>query len=90
MYEASGMALQYGWLSLLKLMALLSINLGLLNLLPIPMLDGGHIIFILAEMIRRKPVNQKFKEIASFVGLSILVLVMILVFKNDIENFIFR
>ena len=90
MYEASGMALQYGWLSLLKLMALLSINLGLLNLLPIPMLDGGHIIFILAEMIRRKPVNQRFKEIASFVGLSILVLVMILVFKNDIENFIFR
>ncbi len=90
MYEASGIALQYGWLSLLKLMALLSINLGLLNLLPIPMLDGGHILFILVEMIRRKPVNQRFKEIASFIGLSILVILMILVFKNDIENFIFK
>ncbi len=90
MYEASGIALSYGWLSLLKLMAILSINLGLLNLLPIPMLDGGHILFIIVESIRRKPVNQKFKEIVSFIGIMILVTVMILVFKNDIENFIFK
>ncbi|MBN2694024.1 RIP metalloprotease RseP [bacterium] len=90
MYEASGLALEYGWLSLLKLMAILSINLGLLNLLPIPMLDGGHILFILAESIRRKPVNQRFKEITSFIGLVCLILLMILVFKNDIENFIFK
>ena len=90
MYEASGLALEYGWVSLFKLMAVLSINLGLLNLLPIPMLDGGHILFILAEMIRRKPVNQRFKEITSFIGLMLLILVMILVFKNDIENFIFK
>ncbi len=90
MYEASGIALEYGWLSFLKLMAILSINLGLLNLLPIPMLDGGHILFILAEAIRRKPVNQRFKEITSFIGLVSLILLMILVFKNDIENFIFK
>jgi regulator of sigma E protease len=90
MYEASGIALSYGWLSLFKLMAILSINLGLLNLLPIPMLDGGHILFILVESIRRKPVNQKFKEVVSFIGIMILVTVMILVFKNDIENFIFK
>ena len=90
MYEASGMALAYGWLSLLKLMAILSINLGLLNLLPIPMLDGGHILFIIVESIRRKPVNQKFKEVVSFIGIMILITVMILVFKNDIENFIFK
>lgn len=90
MYEASGIALSYGWLSLLKLMAVLSINLGLLNLLPIPMLDGGHILFIIVETIRRKPVNQKFKEVVSFIGIMILLTVMILVFKNDIENFIFK
>ena len=90
MYEASGIALSYGWLSLLKLMAILSINLGLLNLLPIPMLDGGHILFIIVETIRRKPVNQKFKEVVSFIGIMILITVMILVFKNDIENFIFK
>lgn len=90
MYEASGIALQYGWLSMLKLMAIISINLGLLNLLPIPVLDGGHILFIIAESIRRKPVNQKFKEVTSFIGLMILILLMIFVFKNDIENFILK
>jgi regulator of sigma E protease len=69
-------------------MALLSINLGVLNLLPIPILDGGHLVFYLWELIFRKPVSMRAREIAQQVGLALLIGLMVLAFYNDIARYI--
>jgi len=65
-------------------MALLSINLAVLNLFPIPVLDGGHLMFFLIELVTGKEVNIKWRERAQQVGFFILVMLMIFVFYNDI------
>ncbi|MGY8961337.1 MAG: site-2 protease family protein, partial [Alphaproteobacteria bacterium] len=64
--------------------ALLSINLGLINLFPIPVLDGGHLVFYLAEAIRGRPLSERIQEWASMVGLSLVIGLMIFVTWNDI------
>ena len=71
------------------LIALLSINLGVLNLLPIPILDGGHLLFFLIEGILRKPLGERQRELAQQVGLVLLVGVMIFAFWNDLERIFF-
>lgn len=68
------------------LIAILSINLGVLNLLPIPILDGGHLLFFLIEGILRKPLAERQREVAQQVGLVLLVGVMIFAFWNDLER----
>ena len=73
-----------GFAVLLSFAALLSINLGILNLLPIPILDGGHLLFYLIEFIKRKPLSIKTMEIAQSIGLATLILLMLLVTYNDI------
>jgi len=65
-------------------MALLSINLAVLNLFPIPVLDGGHLLFFLIELVTGKEVNIRWRERAQQVGFFILVMLMIFVFYNDI------
>jgi regulator of sigma E protease len=65
----------------------LSINLGLLNLLPIPVLDGGHIFFFLIEMIKGKPLSERSRERAQQVGLFMLLGLMVFAFYNDIMRF---
>jgi regulator of sigma E protease len=72
----------------LVFMALVSINLGLINLFPIPVLDGGHIMFIFLEIINRGPLSRRKMEIAQQVGLSLLLLLMFFALKNDFQNFI--
>jgi regulator of sigma E protease len=67
-------------------MAVISINLGLVNLLPIPVLDGGHLLFFLFEAISRRPLPLRVREIASLVGLCVLVALMGVAFKNDVER----
>jgi len=79
---------QAGIISFMILMAMISVNLGVLNLLPIPILDGGHIFFLLIESIKGSPVSMKKMEIAQQVGLALLLLVMVLVFFNDIMRFV--
>lgn len=69
-----------------QLMALISINLGLINLLPIPVLDGGHIMFILLEAINRGPISRRKMEIAQQVGLSLLLLLMVGAIFNDVSR----
>ncbi|MFB6350739.1 MAG: site-2 protease family protein, partial [Bradymonadaceae bacterium] len=69
----------------LKMMALISINLGLINLLPIPVLDGGHLMFYAIEAVRRKPLSYRTRQIATYIGFAIVVFLMLLAFKNDIE-----
>ena len=68
------------------IMVMLSINLGLLNLLPVPMLDGGHLFFFAIEGITRRPVSVRIRQIAAYIGLSFIFLLMIMVFKNDLER----
>lgn len=67
-------------------MAVISINLGLINLLPIPVLDGGHLLFFTVEAVSRKPLPLRVRELASLAGLLILVALMGIAFKNDVER----
>ncbi|HEY6007256.1 MAG TPA: RIP metalloprotease RseP [Geobacteraceae bacterium] len=78
-----------GGVSFLAFMALLSVNLGVLNLLPVPILDGGHIFFYSWELVFRRPVSLKSREIAQQVGLVLLIALMALAFYNDIARYIF-
>lgn len=85
-FQATETAARQGAMNYLSLMAFISINLGLINLLPIPMLDGGHLLFFFLEAAARRPVSTRVREIASIVGLVLLVLLMVLAFKNDLER----
>jgi regulator of sigma E protease len=69
-------------------MAVISINLGILNFLPIPILDGGHILFLGIEAVRRKPLSERVMMIAQKVGLAILITLMVFAFYNDIMRII--
>ena len=82
----SGEAASQGASSVVFLIAILSINLGVLNLLPIPILDGGHLLFFMIEGILRKPLGERQREVAQQVGLVLLVCVMIFAFWNDLER----
>ncbi len=73
-----------GILSFLFFSGVLSINLGLINLFPIPVLDGGYIFFYVIEAIRREPLSPKNREIAQQIGMAILIILMILVIYNDL------
>ena len=75
---------QNGLVSLLALTALISINLGILNLLPIPVLDGGHILFFFLETVTGRPLNQKVQQAALKAGMLFLVMLMIVATINDI------
>lgn len=76
-----------GIISFLSFMAIISINLAILNLLPIPVLDGGHLMFFTVEAITRRPVSVKVREYANMVGLTLLIMVMFFAFYNDIMRF---
>ena len=77
---------QKGASYLLWAMAVISINLGLINLLPIPVLDGGHLLFFGAEALARRPIPLRVREVVSLFGLLALLLLMGLAVKNDIER----
>ncbi len=79
-----------GGISFLAFMALLSINLGVLNLLPVPILDGGHLFFYSWELIFRKPVSMRTREMAQQIGLVLLISLMVLAFYNDIVRYVFK
>ena len=85
--KMAGQQAAAGFVSFLAFMALLSINLGILNLLPVPVLDGGHLVFYLWELIFRKPVSMKVREFAQQFGLVLLVGLMVLAFYNDIIRY---
>jgi len=86
----SGEAASQGASSVVFLIAILSINLGVLNLLPIPILDGGHLLFFLIEGILRKPLGERQREVAQQVGLVLLVGIMIFAFWNDLDRIFSR
>lgn len=84
--QMAGKQMDAGWINLVYFMGLISVNLGVLNLLPIPILDGGHLMFFSYEALRRRPVSQRAMEICQQIGLVILVSLMIFVFYNDIAR----
>ena len=85
-YDVAGEAGARGTDYFVWAMALISINLGLLNLLPIPVLDGGHLLFFAIEGILRRPLPLRVREVASLVGMSFLFLLMGIAFKNDVDR----
>ena len=86
MYDIAGQAGARGPTYFVRAMALISVNLGLLNLLPIPVLDGGHLLFFLFEAARRRPLPLRAREVASLAGMLVLVALMLVAFKNDVER----
>jgi len=82
--QIAGQAAQTDLSSILSVLAFLSIQLGILNLLPIPILDGGHLFFNVFELVLRRPLSLRIREIAQQVGLVLLILLMLLAFYNDI------
>ncbi|MGB7947710.1 MAG: RIP metalloprotease RseP [Candidatus Binatia bacterium] len=85
--QMAGQQAQEGLGSFLGFMAILSINLGVLNLLPIPVLDGGHLLFFLVEAVIGRPVAVRHREVAQQVGIFLLMLLMVYAFYNDIARF---
>ena len=77
-----------GFDMIIYIMALISINVGVFNLLPIPALDGGRLFFILIEAIRRKPIPAKYEGYIHAVGMALLLLLMVVITFNDIKNLI--
>lgn len=83
-------AKNYGWqsvlLSMLNITLMLSVNLGILNLLPVPALDGGRLVFLLLEIFRGKPIPPEKEGMVHFVGLMFFMVLMVVVFFNDLAN----
>ena len=85
--DMAGKMAESGGTSFLAFIALISINLGVLNLLPIPVLDGGHLLFFFAELLFRRPVPQKIREYSQQIGMALLLGLMVLAFYNDIIRY---
>ena len=86
----SGMVVQEGWLATIMLMALISLQLGVMNLLPIPVLDGGHIMILLIEGIARRDLSLRVKERIQQVGFAALATLMLVVIYNDVITNVLR
>lgn len=88
--QMSGEIAQSGIIALIWFMALLSVNLGLINLFPVPMLDGGHLLFYFIEVVRGKPLSEKAQEWGFRIGFGIIILLMVLGTWNDIIQIFFK
>jgi len=84
--QLSGGAAQVGWVALFSLMAMISLNLGILNLLPIPVLDGGHIFIMAMEGVTRRDFSMRVKERMLMAGLVVLMMLMVTVIYNDLTR----
>jgi regulator of sigma E protease len=84
--DFAGQSAQMGWVSYLTFLALISISLGVLNLLPIPLLDGGHLMYYAIEIIKGRPVSERAMELGQRVGLALLIVMMAFAFYNDLNR----
>lgn len=84
--QMAGQAVRLGIDEFLAFMAFISINLAVLNLLPIPVLDGGQFLYLVAEAVARRPLPQKVRERLNFVGLALILALMVLAFSNDFRR----
>jgi regulator of sigma E protease len=85
--QIAGQQASISWIDFVSLVALISINLGFINLLPVPMLDGGHLVFYLAEAIRRRPVSERAQDWAFRGGLALLLALLLFTTVNDLASF---
>ena len=86
--DYAGQSAQLGIISYLNFLALISISLGVLNLLPIPLLDGGHLMYYTVEIFKGSPVSDQMMEIGQKIGLTLLLVLMAFAFYNDINRLI--
>lgn len=84
--DYAGQSAHMGWLPYLSFLALISISLGVLNLLPVPLLDGGHLMYYMAEIVKGSPVSERAMEIGQQVGMALLMVLMAFAFYNDINR----
>jgi len=89
MYRVASVSGNQGWDSFLLMLALISVNLGLINLLPIPMLDGGHLLVFAIEGARREPLSTRARERVQLAGLILVGLITVLALRNDVMRFFF-
>jgi regulator of sigma E protease len=83
----TGQVARMGFIYLLQFTAMLSVNLAVINFLPFPALDGGRILFLIIEKIRRKPVSQKIENLVHNIGFAMLMVLILLVTYRDIAKF---
>jgi regulator of sigma E protease len=88
--DYAGQSAQVGWVSYLVFLALISISLGVLNLLPVPLLDGGHLMYYMLEIFKGSPVSEKAMQFGQQVGVTLLFLLMAFALYNDINRLILR
>lgn len=86
--DYAGQTAQSGWVAYVLFLALISISLGVLNLLPIPLLDGGHLMYYMIEILKGSPVSEKTMEIGQHVGVALLFTLMVFALYNDINRLI--
>jgi regulator of sigma E protease len=84
--DFAGQSAQMGWVAYLTFLALISISLGVLNLLPIPLLDGGHLMYYAIEIVKGRPVSERAMELGQRVGLALLLVMMAFAFYNDLNR----
>jgi regulator of sigma E protease len=84
--DYAGQSAQLGWITYLGFLALVSVSLGVLNLLPIPLLDGGHLVYYFAEIVKGSPVSERTMEIGQRLGLALLLGLTLFAFYNDINR----
>lgn len=85
--SAIGEAVSYGWEDVFSLMALITINLGIFNLLPFPALDGGRLVFLAAEAVLRRPVPTRIQAAVNALGMALLLMLMMFVTFHDVTRF---
>ncbi len=90
MYRVASVSGNQGWDSFLLMLALISINLGLINLLPIPMLDGGHLLVFALEAVQRRTISTKMRERVQLGGLIVVGLITVLALRNDVMRYLLR
>ena len=86
--DYAGQSATLGWISFVGFLALVSVSLGVLNLLPIPLLDGGHLMYYVAEVLTGHPVSERTMEIGSRIGMALLLLLMSFALFNDLQRLI--
>jgi regulator of sigma E protease len=86
--DLAGQTAKSGWASYVGFLALISISLGVLNLLPVPMLDGGHLVYYALEAIRGRPLSERFLELSQKAGLTLVIMMMALALFNDLSRLI--
>ncbi len=84
--DYAGQSAEMGWLPYLAFLSIVSISLGVLNLLPIPLLDGGHLMYYIFESVRGKPVSERAMEIATRIGMGILMVLVTIALYNDFQR----